>query len=181
VNDITTTTGGTLDNITDSLVKGNPIADRRAAQALAVKRGKIAQNIDVFCTTSSDEYSQENCSRAQQDKDVYFQELYRFNDTVFITYKDAFEDPNNFTRVLNFIYRGLGDIDPRHYSRSDGHGREGSTTGTAPSRKDSDHDSTRGDLQLPPSESRRDSGGGGRQGQGSGTYREGYRKRSYDA
>lgn len=123
VNDISGS-GGTLDNVTDSLVKGNPVSDRRAAQALAVKRGKIAQNIDVFCIASSDKYSREACSQAQAEKDAYFQELYAFNDTVHITYKDKYEDPNNYTRVINFIYSGLGDIDPRHSSRTDRHGKE---------------------------------------------------------
>ena len=143
--------GGVLDEVTDSLVKGNPISDRRAAQALARKRGRIAQSIDVFCTTSSDEYSREACSQAQADKDSYFQELYAFNDTVHVTYKDAFEDSNNYNRVINFIYKGLGDIDPRHSSRTDRHGKEA------------------------PYESRSESGGGDRDtSQGSGTYRDGY-------
>ena len=151
---VVTNSSGVFDNPIDSLVKGNPISDRRAAQALAVKRGNIAQNIDVFCIASSDLYSREACSQAQAEKDAYFQELYAFNDTIHATYRDMYEDPNNYTRVLNFIYRGLGDIDPRHSSRTDRHGKDA------------------------PYESRSEGGGGGRDtSQGSGTYREGYTPR----
>ena len=94
-----------LDGLADSFASGEraPVEHRRAAQAFARRRNKLAEDIDYRCTHSSEGYDEEECSILHmQTKRDYFDELQAFNDLMESIYGDS----------AYKIYIGLGNIDP---------------------------------------------------------------------
>lgn len=94
-----------LDGLADSFASGEraPVEHRRAAQAFARRRNKLAEDIDYRCTHSSEGYDEEECSILHmQTKRDYFDELQTFNDLMESIYGDS----------AYKIYIGLGNIDP---------------------------------------------------------------------
>lgn len=103
---------GALDSTADALFPSTPIQFRREAQALAKERGRIAKAESVYCSFSSEKYDQALCSSVQQEKDAYFEALKAFQEKILqVTGPDG--DLNTASNTwYNFIFGGLGDIDP---------------------------------------------------------------------
>ena len=100
-----------LDDTVDWAAKGNPIEHRRAAQALAVRRGQLDRDITVFCSPASNNYDEAHCTILNtQVKRQYFADLKTFNDMISATYNPT--SPTHGITLRNFIYKGLGDINP---------------------------------------------------------------------
>jgi len=97
---------GALDDITDAILPGTPIAFRREAQALARRRGEISARINRFCTSTSPDYDGAACSLAHDEKDAYFADLEDFRERV----RQANIERDSV--FWNFIFGGLGDIEP---------------------------------------------------------------------
>lgn len=96
---------GQLDSMADVLFASTPIQFRREAQALAAERGRIAKAESVYCSYSSERYDAAQCSATFQEKEVYMAALTDFQGRV----RAASAELGN---LYNFIFAGLGDIDP---------------------------------------------------------------------
>lgn len=104
---------GIFEDVVGGSMKQNVFRDRREAQALAERRGQLSSAITTFCTASSEKYDEQKCSDLNLNvKRQYFADLQAFNDSVEIRYSAANFDPATAQKAKNFIYRGLGDIDP---------------------------------------------------------------------
>lgn len=100
-----------LDDTVDWAAKGNPVEHRRAAQALAERRAQLDRDITVFCSPSSNKYDAAICTKLNtQTKRQYFADLKAFNDMIDATYNPT--SPTHGITLRNFIYKGLGDINP---------------------------------------------------------------------
>lgn len=97
--------GGALDVITDVILPSTPVELRREAQALAVRRGQISEKITRFCTASSENYNEQACSLAHEEKDQYFadREAHRERVRASNIEQDGF--------YWRFIFQGLGDVE----------------------------------------------------------------------
>ncbi len=97
--------GGILDDLADSLLDGSPITLRREAQDLARRRGELASQEASYCTISASSYDAALCSNVFLMKDQYYADLVLFRQKV--------RDHNAaHGESSDFIYQGLGDIDP---------------------------------------------------------------------
>lgn len=112
---------GPLDGVADLLLPSQPIELRREAQRLAVVRGDIASKEANYCVLSSGNYDAAECSNVQLAKDQYFVELEALRQTVRDTDVSMFgETVFNLIggSLANFVYKGLGDIDPNYGNSS---------------------------------------------------------------
>jgi len=101
--------GGILDDIADTLLDGSPITLRREAQDLARRRGELASQEASYCTISASSYDAALCSNVFLMKDQYYADLVLFRQKV--------RDHNAaHGEASDFIYQGLGDIDPNQDS-----------------------------------------------------------------
>ncbi len=110
--------GGVLDVVTDAILPKTPVAMRREAQELAVRRGQVNASIDRYCTSSSDDYSDTLCSLAHDEKDLYFQDRDAFRERV----RAANIEQDGF--YWRFIFGGLGDVEPTNSQGQYGSERE---------------------------------------------------------
>ena len=97
--------GGVLDDIADSLLDGSPITLRREAQDLARRRGELASQEASFCTISASTYDAALCSNVFLMKTQYYADVVLFRQKV----RDHNAEHGDSS---DFIYQGLGDIDP---------------------------------------------------------------------
>lgn len=100
------TTFGALDGVADAILPSTPIQFRREAQALAVRRGEISAKINRFCASNSEYYDAQACTIANDEGDIYFEDLKAFRERV----RQANIEQDGF--YWRFIFGGLGDIDP---------------------------------------------------------------------
>lgn len=106
-----------LDSGVDGALKGAPISDRRTAQALAKEREDLKKAETYRCTHSSEGYDEQQCRLIGLEKDAFVIKRNNFNDYVSSTYAPPLFQEVTAQKLRNFIYRGLGDIDPLHPSR----------------------------------------------------------------
>lgn len=97
--------GGALDNIADSLLDGSPISLRREAQELARRRGELVSQEASYCTIAASTYDAALCSNVFEMKTQYYADVILFRQKV-RDHNVAHGDSSDF------IYQGLGDIDP---------------------------------------------------------------------
>lgn len=98
--------GGVLDDMADSLLPGSPITLRRRAQALAVRRSALVSEEAAFCTFSASTYDASLCSVVFEKKHTYAADLIQFQADV------RAHNIEHDVQASDFIYQGLGDIDP---------------------------------------------------------------------
>ena len=97
--------GGILDDLADTLLDGSPITLRREAQDLARRRGELASQEASYCTISASSYDAALCSNVFLMKEQYYADVVLFRQKV--------RDHNAaHGEASDFIYQGLGDIDP---------------------------------------------------------------------
>jgi len=114
---------GPLDTVADLILPAEPIELRREAQRLAEVRGDLASQEANFCVFSSGNYDEAQCSNVQVAKDNYFVELEALRQQVRDTDTGLFGD-SVFQLIggslANFVYKGLGDIDPNYGNSASG-------------------------------------------------------------
>ena len=104
-----------VDNIADFLVFGTPIELRREAQRLAKERGIIASLESNYCSLSSGNYNEAQCSAAQIRKDAYFIELEALRVQVAdqaLALGGSVDGLGLGAAFIKLVFGGLGDIDP---------------------------------------------------------------------
>jgi len=114
---------GPIDGIADLVLPSQPIELRREAQRLAEVRGDLASQEANYCVFSSGNYDEAQCSAVQVAKDTYFEELEALRQTVRDTDVSLFgETVFNLIggSLANFVYKGLGDIDPNYGNSASG-------------------------------------------------------------
>lgn len=97
--------GGILDSLADELLDGSPITLRREAQELARRRGELASQEASYCTIAASTYDAALCSNVFLMKDQYYDDVVLFRQKV----RDHNAEHGDSSE---FIYQGLGDIDP---------------------------------------------------------------------
>ena len=97
--------GGILDDLADTLLDGSPITLRREAQELARRRGELASQEASYCTIAASTYDAALCSNVFLMKDQYYSDVVLFRQKV----RDHNAEHGDSS---DFIYQGLGDIDP---------------------------------------------------------------------
>ena len=97
--------GGILDDIADTLLDGSPITLRREAQDLARRRGELASQEASYCTIAASTYDAALCSNVFLMKEQYYADVVLFRQKV----RDHNAEHGDSS---DFIYQGLGDIDP---------------------------------------------------------------------
>ena len=101
--------GGILDDLADTLLDGSPITLRREAQDLARRRGELASQEASYCTIAASTYDAALCSNVFLMKDQYYSDVVLFRQKV----RDHNAEHGDSS---DFIYQGLGDIDPNEDS-----------------------------------------------------------------
>jgi len=116
IEDAKTFAFGALDSVADVILPNKPIELRRQAQALAAERARISSKIAVVCNYSSENFDDAECTTAHAEKDAYYIALQDFQQRVIELTAEGGDLHTTAGSWWNFIFSGLGDVDPNRDS-----------------------------------------------------------------